>query len=446
MINSTKLGRAIIVGASVAGLFASRALADYFDEVVLVDKEALDGGCEPRKAVPQGNHIHGILTPTCHILERFFPELIDEMIEGGAHVFDGGRDWKFNVYGNFLVRGETGQTLIGCTRPFFEHHLRRSVLNVPNIEIRTGFRFANWITGDDIARVDGVVVENGDGRVELIADLLIDARGRASTLSKELAEFGFDTPDIELVGVDLGYTSRLYRAPGFSQDWNLLILNPSAPESWIGGLIEKVENEQFIVTQFGYFGDHAPADDDGFLKRAQSLDVPDIADFLAIAEPVSDFQRFGTGQTRMIRFEKLDRFPDRLLVIGDAVCNLNPIYGQGMTKAARESGYLWDCLSDHLAQNDSMDGFETVFRKDLPGAGAEWAWQLTSGADLGYPQTTGERQAIGPFMGWYIKRLFMRSAKSLDARERLFDTLMLVNSPDNLFKPGMIRHALLQSF
>lgn len=442
MNNSAKQGRAVIVGASVAGLFASRALADYFDDVVLVDKEGLDGGCEPRKAVPQGNHIHGILTPTYHILERFLPELIDDLIDGGAHMFDGGRDWKFNVYGNFLVRGETGQTLIGSTRPFFEHYLRRSVSNVHNIEIRTGLRFVNWITGDDNARVEGVVVENSDGKVDLTADLSIDARGHASTLSKELKVLGFDAPEVEIVGVDLGYTSRLYRAPDFSSDWNLLILNPSAPESWIGGLIEKVENEQFIVTQFGYFGDHAPADDDGFLKRAKSLDVPDIADFLTIAEPVSDFQRFGTRQTRMIRFDKLNRYPDRLLVIGDAVCNLNPIYGQGMTKAARESGYLWDSLSDHLAQNDSMDGFAEVFRRNLPGAGAEWAWQLTSGADLGYPQTTGKRQPIGPFMGWYMKRLFMRSAKSLDARERLFDTLMLVNPPQHLFKPGMIRHAL----
>ena len=128
--------------------------------------------------------------------------------------------------------------------------------------------------------------------------------------------------------------------------------------------------------------------------------------------------------------------------MGDAVCNLNPIYGQGMTKAAKEAEYLWDSLSAHLTKSDSLDGFAAKFRHGLPGAGAEWAWQLTSGADLGYPQTTGKRQAIGPFMGWYMKRLFLRSARSLDARRRLFDTLMLVNPPEHLFKPGMIRHAL----
>jgi 2-polyprenyl-6-methoxyphenol hydroxylase-like FAD-dependent oxidoreductase len=442
MSKPTQAGRAIIVGASVAGLFAGRVLADHFDEVLLVDKEPLDTGPSPRKAVPQGNHIHGILSPTVHVLKRFLPDLIDDLIGSGAHVFDGGKDWRFHVHGNFLTNGETGQTLIGSTRPFFEDHLRRSVASVSNIEIRTEHRFKNWITKSGSKRIHGIVVNDGAADVELRADLLLDARGRASTISKELLELGYEAPEEELVGVDLGYTSRIYKAPGFSPDWNLLILNPSVPQVWIGGLIEKVENEQFIVTQFGYFGDHAPADDNGFLQRAKTLAVPDIADFLEIAEPVTDFQRFGTKQCRMLRFENLSAFPDRLLVIGDAVCNLNPIYGQGMTKAAKEAEHLWDSLTDHLEQSDSMAGFSDTFRRSLPDAGAEWAWQLTSGADLGYPQTTGKRQPIGPFMGWYIKRLFLRSAKSLDARKRLFDTLMLVNPPAQLFEPGMIRHAL----
>ena len=128
--------------------------------------------------------------------------------------------------------------------------------------------------------------------------------------------------------------------------------------------------------------------------------------------------------------------------MGDAVCRLNPIYGQGMTKSAREAGYLWDSLSDHLKQTDSLDGFAPAFRRNLPAAGAEWAWQLTAGADLGYPQTTGERPPNGAFMGWYMKRLFLRSANSIDARKRLFDTLMLVNPPEHLMQPRMILHAI----
>ena len=37
MNNPVQQGRAVVVGASIAGLFAGRALADQFEEVILLD-------------------------------------------------------------------------------------------------------------------------------------------------------------------------------------------------------------------------------------------------------------------------------------------------------------------------------------------------------------------------------------------------------------------------
>jgi len=46
------LGRhAIVIGASISGLLAARALVDHYDEVTLIERDAPPLACEPRKGV-----------------------------------------------------------------------------------------------------------------------------------------------------------------------------------------------------------------------------------------------------------------------------------------------------------------------------------------------------------------------------------------------------------
>jgi len=96
-----------VVGASVSGLLIGRVLADYFDEVLLIDKESLDRGVEPRKAVPQGNHIHGILTPMVTALKWLLPGFVDDLVAAGANVFDSGAGTRFHIFGTQLRNGHT---------------------------------------------------------------------------------------------------------------------------------------------------------------------------------------------------------------------------------------------------------------------------------------------------------------------------------------------------
>jgi hypothetical protein len=68
----------------MGGLLAARALADYYDKVTILERDALPEADEPRKGVPQGRHTHGLLARGREVLEQLFPRFTEEMVARGA--------------------------------------------------------------------------------------------------------------------------------------------------------------------------------------------------------------------------------------------------------------------------------------------------------------------------------------------------------------------------
>ena len=69
-----KIGNhSIVLGASMAGLLAARALSDFFDTVTVVERDMLPDDPVNRRGVPQGRHPHGLLARCALALEELFP-------------------------------------------------------------------------------------------------------------------------------------------------------------------------------------------------------------------------------------------------------------------------------------------------------------------------------------------------------------------------------------
>ena len=219
-------------------------------------------------------------------------------------------------------------------------------------------------------------------------------------------------------------------------------MDPNAPKEWTGGVLEKVESDRWIVTLWGYFGDQAPANEEGFKGFAESLSQPDIVSFLNQAEPVSEYRQYRIPECHLQHFDQLKRFPGRLIVMGDAVCKLNPIYGQGMTKAAKEGVFLWKSLGRFVEGDSDLNGFGDRFRREAGNVGANWAWQLTSGSDLAYPQALGKRPLSLSFINWYVGRLFASAETTLEVRKALMDAMALVEPPESIMRPRLFLRAL----
>ncbi len=394
--------RAVVIGGSIAGLLAARALSDHFESVTIVDRDHPPAAPEPRKGVPQGKHGHGLLAAGSNVMDELFPGMFEEMVAGGAVAADAGEDiWWFNS-GAWRIRTRCG--IIGYlqSRPFLEFHIRKRVAQLPGVQEVCGYAATGLSFASDGQRVSGVQLRAGAGEAQtLSADLVVDCSGRGSQLPAWLEAAGWPRPPVSRVEVNVGYSSRILRLPNGQPEWKALLMFGQPPKQSRLGVMLPVEGGQWMMTLGGEFRDYPPEDEAGFADFARSLYHPVLYERLCAAEPVTPIVTYRFPAHVWNHFERLERWPEGLLVLGDGVCSFNPIYGQGMTVAALEAKVLQRCLGRQ--QNIGGNG-QALARDYYRGISAPVAaaWAMATGADLAYPQTQGPRTRAGAWVGRYL--------------------------------------------
>ncbi|WP_328973835.1 FAD-dependent oxidoreductase [Streptomyces sp. NBC_00239] len=429
--------RAIVLGGSMAGLIAARVLSDSYGEVLIVDRDALTGS-DARRGVPQGNHVHGLLAAGQQILEELFPGFTQGAVDSGIPTGDLGElRWYFS--GKRLSPSTTGCLCVSAARPVLEDRVREHVLATPGIKVLDRHSIDALVTDEDGTHVTGVTVTpQGDGTAasySLTADLVIDATGRASRTPVWLEELGYERPDEDRVKIDLSYTTRKFRLPDESILNGDLSINPvSGPATRRGAFFSRIQDGLCAVSLTGVLGDSAPADLEGFLAWTQTLPVTDVYDVLKDAEPVDDGATFKYPASVRRHYERLDRFPGGYLVLGDAACSFNPVYGQGMTVAAQEA----IVLREHLGRGP-VDAL--AFFGDINNV-IEVPWTFSAGGDLGFPEVEGERTPEVVMGGMYMAKLQAAATVDPYVTGTFMRVAGLVDPPQNLFSPKMLYRVL----
>ncbi|MBD0424109.1 FAD-dependent oxidoreductase [Streptomyces sp. TRM S81-3] len=384
MINDRE-GRAIVLGGSMAGLFAARALSETFAEVVIVDRDELTGPNDLRRGLPQGHHLHGLLARGQQITEEYFPGITEEMRADGAQTGDVADDVRWIINGKRLVQVESGLVALTSGRPFLERHVRDRVLALDGVGVLENADILRLRTTEDGRTVTGVTVRKDGAEQVLDADLVVDATGRGSRTSVWLEELGYEAVPEEKHKIGLGYTTRYYRVPDEAFEGNISINTVASAGIPRGAICQKIDGGRAIVTAYGILGDHPPTDPEGFLGFIKSLAAPDIHEVLQVSEPLDDpvAYKFPTNLRR--HYQRMTDFPAGLLVIGDAVCSFNPSYAQGMTVAAMGSLVL----RRHVAASRRPDAL--AYFRDLATDAVDGCWEMAVGADLSFPEVEGER-------------------------------------------------------
>jgi glycine/D-amino acid oxidase-like deaminating enzyme len=91
---------AVVLGASLGGLLAARALSSYFAHVTLVEKDAVGHQPESRKGQPQTRHVHGLLGSGRQVMERL-PDLA-QALKRGALANDFAETMIWYCYGGYV--------------------------------------------------------------------------------------------------------------------------------------------------------------------------------------------------------------------------------------------------------------------------------------------------------------------------------------------------------
>jgi 2-polyprenyl-6-methoxyphenol hydroxylase-like FAD-dependent oxidoreductase len=432
----TKREHAVVMGASVAGLLAARVLAEHFDKVTVLEKDACPVDGAPRSGVPQGRHTHILLPAGAQVLERLFPGRIAELVRDGARKFDYGRS-RFYVSGTWLPRVATELDSFAQTRPFLEEHLRRWVSELRNVRLVYETNVFAPLFERANARVVGLEIgQGGTAREQLRAELVIDATGRHSRLPAWLAEKGFgDVPETR-IGIDLAYATGRFRVPAdVLPDHPMLYIVGPPPEKTRAGVVFQVEDGIVLGGLAGYHGDYPPGELDGFLEFAKSLSQPDVFDVLSRAQlcgPIAQY-RIPTAVRR--QYHKMRRFPAGILPIGDAICALDPVFGQGMTVAALEA----EILSQSLVQGANDRALGRVYLREVEDF-LDIPWMLCCGENFKYPQTTGPRPWLFPVTRLYNH--FLTTCNDPVVLPQLYRVLTLTAHPRILLRPDIPVRAL----
>ncbi|GGS59439.1 FAD-dependent oxidoreductase [Actinokineospora fastidiosa] len=433
--------RAVVLGGGLAGTLAAAVLARHTDEVTIIERDRLPEGPTHRKGTPQAHHTHVLVSGGARALDQLLPGSTRALLDHGAQYIGAPNRLLVLLSRGWLGRFEEMQFIIGCSRNLLDWVIRKRVLAQPSITVRHATD-AIGLCGDP-EQITGVRIRDRQtGRIEeLDADFVVDATGQGSDASVWLTALGLPTPAEEHIDPQVFYSTRIYQQPaGTVSDFpEINIMSDPARTDYVkAGVLVPIENRQWIVTLVGTHDHRPPTDANRFGAYARSLRHPIIADLIDRAQPLTEPRGFRIPGNRRRHFHSLAAWPNGFVVLGDAACTVNPIYGHGMAIAARGALALDAGLQRHGTTRATHRIQQTIAEV------ADIAWKMASRQDLRYPSTIGPRP--GPtarLQQRFLDRIAWAATDRRAVAAAQLDVYTLSQPPSRMLSPSVLIATLL---
>jgi 2-polyprenyl-6-methoxyphenol hydroxylase-like FAD-dependent oxidoreductase len=432
---------ALVIGGSIAGLLAARVLSDYFEHITIIDRDTFPTEPIHRKGASQSYHTHGLSGRGRIIIEQLFPGIFDDLRQAGAHtIYNKVAMVMVFAFGKIALPRPAES--MRYSRPLLEWHLRQRLIQEKKITILNNQEVTELLATPDQTRIVGVKMrERGlAGQSQTMhADLIIDASGRNSKTPQWLTELGYEAPVVESVNNSLGYASRFYEKPAdFPDEWQGVFILPRPTHNPRSGTIAMIEHNVWHVTLSGVGGHYPPTDEAGFLQWARDLPDPTVYETIRIAKPLTPIRGYRVLEHHIRHYEQLQRWPAGLLVIGDAVCALNPIRGQGMAASALQAHALNECLREQ--EQAPRTDFERFFMQQAIRSISD-PWLFSLGEDLRWPGVamSGAESPVG-FKLWlrYLDLVLQCAVNDQQVGQAYMQVFGMLAPQSSLAKPQIL--------
>ncbi|MFF4319846.1 NAD(P)/FAD-dependent oxidoreductase [Streptomyces sp. NPDC001568] len=443
MTQSTPPRHAVVIGGGLAGLLAAAVLAEYAT-VTIVDADGASDGPRPRRGLPQARHAHVLWSGGARAIEAILPGIGAQWTAAGAIRRGLPTDLVVMTARGWLPRCGEKQFGVSCSRDLLDSVVRNRVTALPGVTTLRRSRVRSLEGTAD--RITGVRVDTPDEEGRFVAaDLVVDAGGRGSRALSRLAAVGVSGIRRSEVDSGLVCATRLFEAPEGAHELGFPIVSvqadPRVPVPGRTATIVPIENGLWQATLSGTRGGRPTDDPDAFLPFARAARHPIVGDLLAGREPLSDVVVTQDTANRRIHFEQAD-LPDGFFAVGDCVATFNPLYGHGMTVAARGLLAVRALLR---AGGLARPGFGNAAQRALARQVAT-AWELATSQDIRYPGATGPRPGPGAvLLDAYVGRLMTGATTQEPLTAAFLEVITLTGPPTRRLRPEVFRRVLRAS-
>ncbi|KTD56046.1 putative epoxidase LasC [Legionella sainthelensi] len=305
-----------IIGAGASGLLSALVLAEHNEEILLIDRYWPDQK-GVSQGTPQSHHLHVLLAEGQRLLASLLPKVWLKLTVDLLPLVDWGKETWWKTPQGVLMPNDSDVKTYLFSRQWFNQVLWSECQQFKNIKTLTA-------TVDDWQTIDGKIkrLHFKEGHYISIAGNVIDARGRASNLQRQLR-----LKCLEVKNQYRYFSTRLQQETWQTKLAAQQVYIQACPKKQpIGLVLSPIEGREMILTLI---------DTTGTIKTDAQRQFIVNSLFEKYQLGVIDCKHKGWIPYANLHNKRLiigrREWPQNLLALGDSICYQNPVYGQGLT-------------------------------------------------------------------------------------------------------------------